>query len=281
VLAALEGVEGVTVETTAGGTWEHLDLQFSGGRHDSFEHPLVREAFLSIIPRQQIVDELVTPVQKDAEVLDSLVFLAGEPGYDESVATNGSRDRGTVDVTGARALLAEAGIPRPRVCIMFDPSNPRRVAEFGLIRSSAKQAGFIITNCSKPKWADFLGVPGAYDAALFGWNTTNLAVSAAEARLGSASDVSNFNHYASDEVDALLEELSMTQDAAAQRSILADVDAALWRDSYGLPLYQFPVMTAHSARVTGVENSTLEPGVVWNIWDWKPTADSESSGSSR
>ena len=281
VLAALDGAEGVTVATTAGGTWEHLDLQFANGRHASFEDPLVREAFLAVIPRQRILDELVAPLQADAELLDSLIFLAGEPGYDESVKTNGSRDRGGVDVAGARALLAQAGIPRPRVCILFDPTNPRRVAEYGLIKASAGQAGFLVTNCSKPKWADFLGVPGAYDAALFGWNTTNLAVTAAEARLGSTSEVSNFSHYASDEVDALLDELSTTVDAATQRSLRADIDAALWSDSYGVPLYQFPVVTAHSERVTGVENSALEPGVVWNIWDWKPTADSESSGTSR
>jgi len=281
VLAALEGADAVTVETMAGGTWEHLDLQFANGRGDSFENPLVREAFLAVVPRQRILDELVVPLQADAELLDSLVFLAGSPGYEQSVAANGSTDFGRVDVAGARALLAEAGIPRPRVCILFDPSNPRRVAEYGLIKESASQAGFVVTNCSQPKWADFLGVPGAYDAALFGWNTTNLAVSAAEARLGSTSEVSNFSHYASDDVDALLDELSVTVDAATQRSLLAEVDAELWSDSYGLPLYQFPVVTAHSERVTGVENSAFEPGVVWNIWDWMPTADSESSGSSR
>ena len=281
VLAALDGVDGVTVETTAGGTWEHVDLQFANGRHESFEDPLVREAFLAIIPRQRVLDELVVPLQDDAEVLESLVFLAGQPGYDESVAENGSRNQPDADLAAARALLAKAGNPRPRVCILFDPTNPRRIAEYGLIRESAIQAGFVVSNCSKPKWADFLGVPGAYDAALFGWNTTNLAVTAAQARLGSGSDVSNFSHYTNDDVDGLLEELSTTEDAAAQRSLLAEVDAALWRDSYGLPLYQFPVVTAHSSRVTGVENSAFEPGVVWNIWNWKPTADSESSGSSR
>ncbi|TBN57347.1 ABC transporter family substrate-binding protein [Glaciihabitans arcticus] len=275
VLSALDSVDGVTVETGVGGTWEHLDLQFEGGRNGVFDDPLVREAFLRVIPRQEILDELVTPLVEDAELLDSLVFLPGMDGYDVAVASNGSRDFQRVDVPGARKLLEQAGVTAPTVCMLFDPANPRRVAEFQLITDSAARAGFVVTNCSRASWTEFLGLPGSYDAALFGWNTSNLAVSAAEARLRSDSPISNYNSFARPEVDSLLDEIAASSDPAVQREQLARVDELLWSEAYGLPLYQFPVVTAWTDRVTGVAPSTLDPGLVWNLWDWQPSADSE------
>jgi peptide/nickel transport system substrate-binding protein len=281
VLAAFDGLDGVTVEASAGGTWEHLDLQFSNGRTAVFEDPLVREAFLKTVPREAIIEELLAPVLEGASVLDSFVYLEGAEGYERSVAANGSSAYADVDIAGAQALLAEAEIEEPSVCILFDPANPRRVAEYSLIKESAALAGFRVTNCSKAGWSDFLGVPGAYDAALFGWNTTNLALSAPQARLGSESEISNFSHYANPEVDEKLAELAVSVEPGAQRDILDSLDSALWADAYGLPLYQYPVVTVVSDRVTGVVNSPLEPGIVWNLWDWEPSADSESSTPSR
>ena len=281
VLEAFDGLDGVSIETSLGGTWEHLDLQFTNSKNRSFEDPLVREAFLKVVPRQQIVDELVTPVSADAELLSSFVFTPGESGYDESVENNGSENYDRVDVAGARALLAQAGRSRVQVCVLFDPANPRRVAEYQLLKEAAAPAGFAVSDCSQSRWAEALGIPGTYDAALFGWNTSNRAVSAAEARLGSASSISNFNGYSNPEVDATLAELALSSNPAEQSELLSEIDAQLWNDAYGVPLYQYPVVTAHSDRVTGVRNSALDPGVFWNIWDWQPSAVSESGSPTR
>ena len=275
VLREFTGLDDVTVDAGIDGTWEHLDLQFEHGRSDVFEDPLVREAFLKMVPRQEILDELVAPLLEDAELLDSLVLLHGTSGYDAAVASNGSEDYQRLDVSGARALLREADVTDPTVCILFDPANPRRVAEFQLIKESAAGVGFQVTNCSQPSWTEILGLSGAYDAALFGWNTTNLAVSSAEARLRSDSTISNLNHFADPEVDDLLDRLAASRDSGEQQALLAEVDALLWDRSYGLPLYQFPVVTAHSDRVSGISPSPLEPGLVWNLWEWQPSADSD------
>ena len=286
VLAAFADIDGIAVETSLGGTWEHLDLQFGNSKNGYFDDPLVREAFLKVVPREQILTELVTPVTSDAELLSSFVFTQNESGYAESVAANGSEEYERVDVAGAQALLAQAGLgeagqARVPVCVLFDAANPRRVAEFQLIKRAAQPAGFEVTNCSQSRWAEGLGIPGAYDAALFGWNTANRAVSAAEARLGSASSISNFNGYSNPEVDATLDELALSTDPQIQRELLTEIDEQLWNDAYGVPLYQYPVVTAHSDRVTGVRNSALDPGVFWNIWDWQPSAVSESGSPTR
>ena len=137
------------------------------------------------------------------------------------------------------------------------------------MKASAEQAGFVVSDCSASDWEGFLGVPGAYDAALFAWNETTAAVSSAEARLLSTSSVSNFSNYASATVDALLAELAVEDDAAQQRALLEQIDAQLADDSYGMPLYQFGTIVAHRTAIDGIAPAPLS-GLLWNVWQWQP-----------
>jgi peptide/nickel transport system substrate-binding protein len=179
-------------------------------------------------------------------------------------------------VDAATALLAEAGVEKPRVCILYDPANPRRVAEFTLIRTSAARAGFVVTDCSNTGWQGLLGVAGAYDAALFAWDTTRLGPAAASAVFESDSALANFNRYDNPKVDALISQLGPAEDAAEVTRLLTGIDAELWADAYGLPLFAYPTVTAVSADVTGVTRSPLGRGVFWDAWEWAPAAGSPS-----
>ena len=251
VSSGLDAVDGIVIESGASSMFEHLDLQFSDGRNATFANPLLREAFLATVP----VGEIASAA--GAEVRTSFVF----PETGEAPAP---------DIAKAKRLIAQAGATAPPVCILFDPSNPRRVGEFEQVKQSAEKAGFVVADCSQSDWEGFLGVSGAYDAALFAWSETTAAVSAPAARLQSTSTVSNFSHYASEEVDALLAQLAVTTDAAAQRELLEQVDAALAADAYGLPLYQFPAIVARAESVQGPRIAPLAAGLLWNVWDWQP-----------
>ncbi len=270
VLSALHAAQGVTTHTGFDGAYEHLELQFDHGRDEVFGNPLVRQAFLRVVPRQQILDQLVRPLEKDAQLRSSQLFLPGSDGYVQAVKVNGSGDYARVDVAGARALLARAGVVNPQVCILFDPSNPRRVAEFGLIQKSAALAGFTVTDCSSPDWRELLGAPGAYDAALYALRPSTLAITGIAAMFRSSSVATNHSHYADPKADALLDQLEATPDTARQRELLRELDTLLWTDAYGVPLYQFPTVTAYRNTVSGVSSSPLAPGVLWNPWSWKP-----------
>lgn len=266
----LAEVEGVTVTAGTEATFEHIDLQFSGSKSGVFDDARVREAFLRVVPRQQIVDELVQPVQADAAPLDSFVLRPGAPGYEHAVAENGSDAYRSTDVDAAVALLAEGGRTSPEVCILYDPADPRRVAAFELIQTSAARAGFRVTDCSRADWTAMLGVAGAYDAALFAWDTTRLGPSAVAAVFRSDSAVANLNHFSDPSVDELVDRATGTDDADEQTAALRELDAALWDAAYGLPLFAHPTLTAVSDRLTGVTRSPLARGVLWNAWAWEP-----------
>ena len=252
VTRALDAVSGIHVVTGESAMFEHLDLQFSGGKNSTFDDPLLREAFLKTVPVADIA-ALSGGVARDS-------FLFAPDG--EYLPTR-------PDVAGAKRLITQAGAVAPEVCILFDPSNPRRLAEFELVQEGAEKAGFVVSDCSASDWEGFLGVPNAYDAALFAWNETTTAVSAPEARLLSTSTVSNFSNYASSTVDALLAELAVTDDAERQQSLLEQIDEQLADDFYGMPLYQFPTVVAHSDAIDAIAPSPLS-GLLWNVWQWQP-----------
>lgn len=274
VLDALVEVRDVTVTAGSEGTFEHLDLQQSQSRSGVFDDQRVREAFLHVVPRQQILDDLILPLQQDAGLLDSFVLRPGADGYADAIAGNGSQDYASTDVAEAERLLAAAGAVSPQVCILYDPANPRRVAEFVLIRDSAARAGFVVTDCSNADWESLLGVASTYDAALFAWDTTRLGPAAVSAVFDSGSRLANFTRYSNPKVDALIGELDASDDDAEVTRLLTEIDGLIWADAYGVPLFAYPTVTAVSAGVTGVTRSPLGRGVFWNAWDWAPAAAS-------
>ncbi|MFE7844481.1 ABC transporter family substrate-binding protein [Microbacterium sp. NPDC057407] len=273
ITAALEDIEGITVDTSLGGTYEHVDLQFDNGKNPEniFSNPQVREAFMKVIPRQEIVDTLIKPIIGDDAILrDSQLFVPGAEGYDEAAAANTSADYAEVDIEGAKALLAESGVTDTSVCILYASNNPRRVNEFALIQASAAEAGFEVTDCGSEEWGGLLGTPGAYDASLFGWQSTSLGVTNSLPTFETGG-INNLNFYSNSEVDDIISQLNTEFDEQAKIDLQVELDRLLWEDFYGVTIFQFPEVTAISDRVTNVTSSILAPTVFWNAWDWEVT----------
>jgi peptide/nickel transport system substrate-binding protein len=257
-----------------GATNERIVLQFGASKNDSFDNPLVRKAFIKVIPRREIVSTLIAPLQKHAAVRNSLVFFPGQDGYGESAKQNGSSAFRRVDIDGAKALLSRAGVKRPTVCILFAPNSPRRVEEFALIKKSAALAGFKVTNCSSPTWRDQLGMPGAYDAALYSTTSASAAVSDGDLAIFDAGDAQNVNSYDNPSVNALIAKWRRESDPVARGQIQQKIDKHLWHDSYGETIYQIPALVAYDEKsVAHIAPSSVAPTYFWNIWDWEPVTE--------
>jgi len=279
ILTALDAIDDLTVQSTSDATYEHIDLTFNNGGPfdpaaydgDADKAKAVREAFMKVIPRQEILDKLVKPLNPDAVLEDSQTQLPGYAMYDDIVAANGSADYAEVDVDGAKALLEEAGVTTPvDVKFMFGASNTRRANEYQLIAASAKDAGFNVIDAGTDEWGSKLG-DGTYDAVLFGWQSTSTAVTASQATFASDGG-NNLNGYANDDVDAAYKTLEGTYDEAKQKELLTTVEKALYDDAYGVTLFQFPGVTAWDSSVSGVSPAPLSPQFFWNFWEWTPAA---------
>ena len=246
------------VLTGAQASYDHLDLNFGS---QVFSDAKVREAFLKTIPRQQILDSIVTPVDPSAKVLDSQIFLPNQSEYASTVKMNGSSKFDKVDIAGAKSLLAGA---TPTVRILYNTNNPNRVDEFQAISASAAKAGFKVVDAGSPDWSKLL--PGGnYDASLFGWISPGAGTSQIP-QLFTTNGGGNYNRYSA--ANDLAVKSQTTLDKGQLTTIEQQIDAKTFADGYGLPLFQLPGVFGATARVQGVKYNGGQSGPFWNFWEW-------------
>ncbi|MCA1782669.1 MAG: ABC transporter family substrate-binding protein [Dermatophilaceae bacterium] len=257
----VQSIEDVTVLQGPQLVYDHLDLSFDS---EVFADQNVREAFLKTIPRDVIVDRLIRPINENAEVVNSQLYLPSEGDlYTQAVSENGSDAYAEVDIEGARELLAGA---TPTVRILYNSNNPIRVDTFSIIQESATEAGFNIEDGGSADWGSELG-GGGYDASIFGWISSGVG-SAGIPQIFSTTGGGNYSGYSNPEVDALATELLVTSDSDEAESIKRQIDTLLWSDAYGVTLFQGPGLIVHSNDVEGVEYMSNQTGVWWNFWEW-------------
>ncbi|ADG73887.1 extracellular solute-binding protein family 5 [Cellulomonas flavigena DSM 20109] len=290
VLKALEAIDGLTVETNVEGTYEHVDLQQgNGGPFDAATYGgdtekahKIRQAFLKTIPREKIVTDLIQPLNPDAEVRNSFTQVPGSPMYDGIVEANGQQDAyGEVDIEGAKALLAEAGVPSVQVRLLFDPDNTRRVNQYELIKGSAAEAGFdVVPYTVQTDWGtDLSNARSFYDAALFGWQSTSTAVTESDANYRTGA-TNNYYGYSNPEVDALYDALQTETDAAEQERILGEVEKHLVDDAFGVTIFQHPGVTAwNPEKIGNVQKLGIAPTIFYGFWEWT-AGDAATEGAS-
>ncbi|GAA1992660.1 ABC transporter family substrate-binding protein [Microbacterium pumilum] len=287
ILQLAQGIDTAEVQQGVQASHEHVDLTVNNGGPfdpatyggDEEKASNVRLAFLKTIPRQEIVDKIIVPLQADAEVRNTDLVSAEDPvRYPILADSNGSADFAEVDIEGAKALLADAGVTGPiEVGFWYPEGNVRRGQEYELIAASAAKAGFQLVDESEPNWVftDPSQEPiNSHDATIFAWSQTSLAVGGSDQIYACYDDPSlkggNYNGYCNQEVTDLLLELNVTADADKQTELLKQAEAAIWADNVTIPIFQFPGLTVSSEEVTGVKAMALSPDYFWNFWEWAP-----------
>ncbi|MBO9553352.1 ABC transporter family substrate-binding protein [Cellulomonas sp.] len=285
VLKTLDGIQGVSYTTGDEGTFEHVDLTFNNGGPfdpatyggDAEKAKLVRQAFLKTIPRQEIIDKLIKPLNPDAKTRDSFTVVPGAANYDEVIKANGSDAWTNVDIDGAKALLAQAGVTTPvDVRFLYGKSNVRRANEFQLISASAAQAGFNVLDNGDDAWGSKLG-NGTYDASLFGWQSTNTYALNSEANY-ITDGLNNFGGYSNEKVDGWYKDMSTNTDADKETELIINIEKQMNDDAFGVNIFQFPGVVAHRDVLKGVSTIALSPTIFWNYWDWEISADDTLEG---
>jgi len=275
--------QGIKTVNSVSGSWEHVDLVFNnGGPFDpktyggSAEKAMdVRLAFLKTIPRQEIVDRLIKPINPKATIRNSFTQPPGSPLYDTIAASNGMNAYDKVDIAGAKALLAKAGVTNPKVRFLYSATNPVRAQEYQLISASAKEAGITVVDGKDPNWSSNLPNIAKYDASVFGWINTNLGIAQQPPNFlgkvgGKWVGANNYGQYNNAQVNTWMNTLNVTPDVPTQNKLLEQTEKQLVADGFGTILYQTPDIVGYdSTKVTGVATVPVSPGVFWNYWEWK------------
>ena len=284
VLALVQALTNADYAGGDEGTYEHVDLTFNNGGPfdpasyggDATKAQLVRQAFLLSVPRTEILDKIIKPLNPNASLRTSALFIPGADGYDQAEAAY-ALYLGTDDENRAKAkdLLAQAGVTTPiEVGFWYPEGNVRRGQQYELIKISADSVGFTLVDESEPNWefTDTAAMPiNPHDAVIFGWQSTSLAVTGTDQYLGTKKP-SNFGGYSSTVVDGFLSELDTALDPARQIELRVNVEAELAKDGYSITIFQFPGLTWWDKSVTNVETNVLSPNYFWNFWEWTPNA---------
>jgi peptide/nickel transport system substrate-binding protein len=286
LLALVEGLQNGSFTGGDEAAFEHVDLTFNnGGPFDPASYGgdagmalAARQAFLLTIPRDQILETTIKPLNSNAELRNSLLTIPGSPNYEAIVSANGSDFYSGTDaerVEKATNILANAGISTPiDVKFWYPTGNVRRSQELELIQANSLKAGFNVIDTNEPNWefTDPTLYPiNPHDAVIFAWSSSSLAITGNDQQYGTDKP-SNFQDYANPTVDENLSALETELDPAKQVELQTAVEAALWGDAATLPIFQFPGLTWWDNGTTGVSSNPLSTGYFWNYWEWAPAA---------
>lgn len=284
VISTLEGIDGIEYTTQEEGTYEHVDVIFNnGGPFDPASYGgdeetarLVRQAFLLSVPRNEILEKLILPLNPDAQLRNSHTVVPGAPTYDDVVANNGSDFYSGTDEENrekAKELLAQAGVETPiDVRFLYGASNVRRANEYELIAASAGEVGFNVIDEGDDAWGSRLTVTDTYDASLFGWQSTSTYALNAEANFVTGG-INNFGGYSSQEMDDLWATLSTNTDPEVEKELIIEIESLLNEEGFSIPIFQFPGVVAWRSALEGVSFIPLSPTIFWNYWEWEISAE--------
>lgn len=268
-ISQLQDLENTTTTVQPDQSYDHLDLNMvSGG---VFEDKDVREAFLLTVPRQQILDSLIKPMDPEAEVLNSQLYVASDTeNYDDAVSKNNSdmypSDDIDANIEKAKELLDGK---TPTVRILYNTANPNRVNSFAMIQESASKAGFDVVDAGSEQWSSLLptGKDGGYDASIFGWVSSGIGNSSL-GQIFKEGSSSNYTSYSNDIVNANADEIMVTLDQARIEELKKEADGEIFKDAYGLPLFQSIAVTSYNSDLTGVKPKPGQQPLTWNIEEW-------------
>jgi peptide/nickel transport system substrate-binding protein len=244
-------------------TYEHIDYSFKG----MFKDKAMREAFTKCLPRQQIIDNLIKPQNPEAKIYQSRFKFPFQPEYKEFETGVGGEKYNTVDIAGAKTLLA-GKTPTVRIGWRKDPAqlNKRRADTVSLIQASCAQAGFKVVDIGTPTFFQKEWPAANYDVAMFAWSGSPLVTSSND--IFTTGGGNNPNGYSNPEVDKLVAQLSAELDKDKQTAIIKQIDTALWNDLATVPLFAFPAIMAKSKTLQGIEFNATQADLTWNVGDW-------------
>lgn len=253
-------------------TWEHLDYQYAEGSVFGDE-PELAEAFALCVPRQQIVENLIHPVNPDAEVLNARESLTFSPNYDDIVSESYDGRYDEPDIEAASQIVEDLGAEGTEILIGHN-GQERRHDTVELIQASCADAGLEIQDGGD---VDIDIAAGDWDVALFGWAGSGQIASGLNIygwdRENDEPRPQNWNNFNSDTVSDAFETIATSTDEDEIQEQIITLEQALWDEHHGMPLYVHPGITGWDSSILNVRPTPAQTQLVWNADQWQRAAE--------
>jgi len=283
-VAALKQIKGVTVDGYVVSTYEHWDLRVGAAQgqpeytgvfkmSDGQKSLDLRRAFLMGVPRQEIIDKLIVPVNPKGQVLNSVFAQQGMDIYDSIVRTNGSSfysgDQATLNkraIALVKKWYPNASTNPIKVKVLVPGNNARRAAEFALAQANLRKIGFDLVGDVQASWSPRIANT-EYDVVFFAWAQSSTAQAGTNANW--LSDGSNNRTGVS---NAALDRILKSVTVPLSRTVLAQkyvsAERILMDQALTIPVFQHPGVVAYNSALKNVKPAPLSPNLVWNYWEW-------------
>ena len=284
-VAALKKISAVNVVGVEQVAYEHWDLHYDTvvdeapytglfSVKDGAKSKALRQAFLLGIPRDEIMEKLIAPINGVTTPLSSTWVSPGSALYSKVIAANGSSflTRGTQASRNLTALnLVKKYYPNAlkspvKVRVLVPGNNPRRASEFALAKANMAKIGFDLVGEVRTDWPSKLG-NSDYDAYFFAWVASSVT-QRQSAEIFDTNGGNNILGYSNPAVDGII----ATLDAPLSEAILGAKYIAIERltnaDAITTGVFVHPGVVAVNKDLKNVKPGPLSPQMVWNYWEW-------------
>jgi peptide/nickel transport system substrate-binding protein len=285
-VANLKKITNINITGGEQAVYEHWDLHvdsvegeppYSGlfSIKDGARSKALRQAFLLGLPRDEIMEKIIAPINGVTKPLCTAWVAPGSAAYDKLCAVNGSAfyTRGTQESRNKSALaLVQKYYPdalkKPlTVNVLVPGGNARRAAQFALAKANLAKVGFNLVGDVQSGWGGLLG-NGKYDAFFFAWVSSSVLQKQSCSVLETTGGSNYVMGYSNKIIDRVCEELdvAMKPEQLVQKYITAD--RALFADAVTIPVFVHPGVTAINKNLKGLKPAPLSPQLTWNYWEW-------------
>jgi peptide/nickel transport system substrate-binding protein len=281
----LKAVKGISILAAPLSTYEQMSMRVGSGTGGTYTGPFAgesakaiatRKAFLLALPREDMVNKIVAPVQANAVVLNSRFVLPdSSAAYAAQIAGNGSSayTAGTQASRTAQAIrimkqyYGADFLKKPITVHTLFRNNARRTAEFQLYQAAEAAVGFNMTGPGIPDWSAHTS-DDAYDVNFYAWGN-GLPVQVGDCPQVQTTGGNNHYGWSNATIDKVCADLAASSVSDATRNAKwIQVERAMYAEAYTIGLFQWPGVTAVNSDLKGVKPSSITPNLVWNYWEW-------------
>jgi peptide/nickel transport system substrate-binding protein len=284
-VARLKAIKNVNVVGKDEVAYEHWDLHYDTAPDeapytglfsvkDGARSKALRQAFLLAIPRNEIMEKLIAPINGETEPIRSTWLAPGSAAYDKLVAANGSAfyTRGTQESRNKSALaLVQKFYPNAlksplKVRVLVPGNNPRRASQFALTKANMAKVGFDLVGDVRTDWPAKLG-NSDYDAYFFAW-VASAVTQRQSAEIFDTNGGNNILGYSNKAVDAIIATLDAPMSESALVNKYIQIERLTNADAITIGVFIHPGVVAVNKDLKNVKPGPLSPTMVWNYWEW-------------
>jgi peptide/nickel transport system substrate-binding protein len=271
------------VESRAGYSYEHLDMQFGPKGAPALRAPYVRQALMQGINRPQIATALWSTIAPGLPTLQSLIFKTFEKGYTpvfkkypfnqtkvisilKGKGCTGGPDRPSA---GNSSIFSCPGVGKLSFRFSTTAGNQLRALTFEIIQRQLKSVGIELVPRFQPAGLLFgTTLPSSdWDIIMFTWVQSPTSKITSK-DLYSCGGEQNYMNYCNRRVTSLLNQTAINLDEAQRTKLLNQADVLIANDIPSIPMFVRPVFAISSKKMKGMTAPTTLEGSPWNANTW-------------